>query len=112
MSRIIHSPPGTDSAENISAREIEDLLAAHPAVEEVAVVGVPDAAAGEIACAVLRLRAGYGAPSLDDVTRHLLARGLSKRKLPERVAVVDDFPRTASGKVLKRALRERLAGGD
>jgi len=46
------------------------------------------------------------------VTRHLLARGLSKRKLPERVAVVDDFPRTASGKVLKRALRERLAGGD
>jgi len=38
--------------------------------------------------------------------------GLSKRKLPERVAVLDDFPRTASGKVLKRALRERLAGGD
>jgi len=97
--------------ENISAREIEDLLAAHPAVEEVAVVGVPDAAAGEIACAVLRLRAGSGAPSLDDVTRHLLARGLSKRKLPERVAVVDDFPRTASGKVLKRALRDRVAGG-
>jgi non-ribosomal peptide synthetase component E (peptide arylation enzyme) len=78
--------------ENISAREIEDLLAAHPAVEEVAVVGVPDAAAGEIACAVLRLRTGAGTPTLDDVTRHLLARGLSKRKLPERVAVVDDSP--------------------
>jgi acyl-CoA synthetase (AMP-forming)/AMP-acid ligase II len=108
MSRIIRSPPGTDSAENISAREIEDLLAAHPAVEEV-VLGVPDAAAGEIACAVLRLRAG--APSLDDVTRHLLARGLSKRTLPERVAVVDDFPRTASGKVLKRALRDRVVSG-
>jgi len=42
---------------------------------------------------------------------HLLARGLSKRKLPERVAVVDDFPRTASGKVLKRALRDRVVSG-
>jgi cyclohexanecarboxylate-CoA ligase len=97
--------------ENISAREVEDLLAAHPGVAEVAVVGVPDPAAGEIACAVLRLHAGVQAPSLDDLTRHLLARGLSKRKLPERLAVVDDFPRTASGKVLKRALREQLAGG-
>jgi acyl-coenzyme A synthetase/AMP-(fatty) acid ligase len=86
-------------------------LEVHPDIEEVAVVGVPDAAAGEIACAVLRLRAGAGAPSLDDVTRHLLARGLSKRKLPERVAVVDDFPRTPSGKILKRALRDRVAGG-
>jgi cyclohexanecarboxylate-CoA ligase len=97
--------------ENISAREVEDLLAAHPGVAEVAVVGVPDRTAGEIACAVLRLHAGVETPSLDDLTRHLLARGLSKRKLPERLAVVDDFPRTASGKVLKRALREQLTGG-
>jgi cyclohexanecarboxylate-CoA ligase len=97
--------------ENISAREIEDLLAAHPGVVEVAVVGVPDPAAGEIACAVLRLCGGATPPTLDDLTRHLLARGLSKRKLPERLAVVEDFPRTASGKVLKRALREQLARG-
>ena len=78
-----------------------------------ALVGVPDAAAGEIACAVLRRLAGAGAPSLDDVTRHLLAPGLSKRKLPERVAVLDDFPRTAQrqGKVLKRALRDRVVSG-
>ena len=74
-------------------------------------VGVPDPAAGEIACAVLRLCGGATPPTLDDLTRHLLARGLSKRKLPERLAVVEDFPRTASGKVLKRALREQLAGG-
>ena len=72
---------------------------------------MPDAAAGEIAGAVLRLRTGAGAPSLDDVARHLLGRGLSKRKLPERVTVVDDFPRTASGKVLKRALRDRVVSG-
>ena len=97
--------------ENISARELEDLLAAHPSVAEVAVVGVPDAAAGEIACAVVRLRAGHAALSLADVTGHLLAHGLSKRKLPERLVIADDFPRTASGKVLKRALREQLAGG-
>jgi cyclohexanecarboxylate-CoA ligase len=96
--------------ENISARELEDLLAAHPSVAEVAVVGVPDAAAGEIACAVLRLRPGHAALSLAQLTEHLLARGLSKRKLPERLVIATDFPRTASGKVLKRTLRERLAG--
>lgn len=94
--------------ENISAREIEDLLASHPAVAEVAVVGVPDAVAGEIACAAIRLRAGTAAPTLAELTAHLLAQGLSKRKLPERLAVVDAFPRTASGKIVKRTLRERL----
>jgi cyclohexanecarboxylate-CoA ligase len=96
--------------ENISARELEDLLATHPSVAEVAVVGVPDTAAGEVACAVLRLRPGHAALSLAQLTEHLLARGLSKRKLPERLVIAADFPRTASGKVLKRTLRERLAG--
>ena len=94
--------------ENISARELEDLLAAHPAVAEVAVVGVPDPVAGEIACAVLRLRPGARPPTLAEVAEHLTARGLSRRKLPERLEVVADFPRTASGKIVKRALRERL----
>jgi cyclohexanecarboxylate-CoA ligase len=95
--------------ENISARELEALLADHPAVAEVAVVGLADAAAGEIACAVVRVRAGQRAPTLAEVAGYLERRGLSRRKLPERLAVMDDFPRTASGKVLKRALRERLA---
>ena len=94
--------------ENISARELEDLLAAHPAVAEVAVVGVPDPVAGEIACAVLRLKPDAPAPALADVTSYLSARGLSRRKLPERLAIVTDFPRTASGKILKRTLREGL----
>ncbi len=94
--------------ENISARELEDLLAEHPAVAEVAVVGLPDTAAGEIACAVLRLRPGATAPTLADVAAHLIARGLSRRKLPERVVVVVDFPRNASGKIVKRTLRDRL----
>ena len=94
--------------ENISARELEDLLAAHPAVAEVAVVGVPDPAAGEIACAVLRQRPGTAPPTLGLLVEYLTAQGLSRRKLPERLEVVDDFPRTASGKILKRALRDRL----
>ena len=94
--------------ENISAREVEDLIATHPAVAEVAVVGVPDPAAGEIACAVIRLRPSTTAPTLDDLVAHLLAQGLSKRKLPERLELVPDFPRTPSGKILKRALRDLL----
>jgi cyclohexanecarboxylate-CoA ligase len=96
--------------ENISAREVEDLIAAHPAVAEVAVVGLPDPEAGEIACAVVRARSGTAPPSLAGLADLLLARGLSRRKLPERLLVVDDFPRTASGKIVKRALRERLRG--
>ncbi len=94
--------------ENISARELEDLLAAHPAVAEVAVIGVPDPVAGEVACAVLRLRPDAVAPTLTDVASYLAACGLSRRKLPERLEFVTDFPRTASGKILKRALRERI----
>jgi len=94
--------------ENISAREVEDLVAAHPAVAEVAVVGVPDPGAGEIACAVVRCRDGATAPTLAALAEFLLARGLSKRKLPERLEVVEDFPRAASGKIVKRALRARL----
>ncbi len=92
--------------ENISAREVEDLLASHPAVAEVAVIGVPDTAAGEIACAVVRVRAGATTPTLATLCEHLLARGLSKRKLPERLRIVTSFPRTDSGKILKRALRD------
>jgi cyclohexanecarboxylate-CoA ligase len=96
--------------ENLSARELEDLIAAHPAVAEVAVVGLPDAASGEIACAVVRARPGTRPPTLEEVAAHLTASGLSRRKLPERLVVTDDFPRTASGKILKRALRDRLRG--
>ena len=58
---------------------------------------------------MIRLRPGIDAPTLADVVAHLRAGGLSTRKLPERLAVVDDFPRTASGKILKRALRDRVA---
>ncbi len=95
--------------ENISAREVEELLQAHPDVDEVAVVGVPDPTTGERACAVVRARPGT-TPSLATLTEFLRQRGLSTRKLPERVVLVTDFPRTASGKIQKGALKERMAG--
>jgi cyclohexanecarboxylate-CoA ligase len=95
--------------ENISAREVEELLATHPAILEVAVVASPDAVAGEIACAVVRVRPGVAPPGLPELTSHLLGLGLSKRKLPERLVIVADFPRTASGKILKRAVKALVA---
>jgi cyclohexanecarboxylate-CoA ligase len=95
--------------ENVSAREVEDLVATHPAVAETAVIGLPDATAGEIVCAVLRPRPGHAPPTIEGLAAHLLAAGLSKRKLPERVEVVEDFPRTESGKILKRELQRRYA---
>jgi cyclohexanecarboxylate-CoA ligase len=94
--------------ENVSAREVEELIATHPGVHEVAVIGLPDPGAGEIVCAVLRLRPGAAAPDVATLGEHLLAAGLSKRKLPERVELLADFPRTDSGKVAKRRLRERF----
>jgi non-ribosomal peptide synthetase component E (peptide arylation enzyme) len=95
--------------ENVSAREVEELIATHPDVREVAVIGLPDPGAGEIVCAVLRLRPGAAPPDVGRLGEHLLAAGLSKRKLPERVEVLADFPHTDSGKVAKRRLRERFA---
>jgi non-ribosomal peptide synthetase component E (peptide arylation enzyme) len=56
---------------------------------------------------VVRLHAGAAPPTVETLGEHLLAAGLSKRKLPERVEVVASFPRTESGKIVKRALRDR-----
>ncbi|MEU6391826.1 AMP-binding protein [Streptomyces sp. NPDC046939] len=96
--------------ENISAKEIEDLLHQHPAVREAAVVGLPDAERGERVCAVLALRPGAGVPTLDEVTAHLRAQGLSPVKLPEQLEVLDALPRNETlRKVLKYKLRERYA---
>ncbi|MDJ0785314.1 MAG: AMP-binding protein [Myxococcota bacterium] len=97
--------------ENISARQVEDLLFDHPAIADVAVIGIPDPAAGEIACAVAVLEGDTAAPELQELSNFLDARGLSRRSHPERLEVVSVLPRNASGKVLKNALRERFATG-
>ncbi|MEU0219784.1 AMP-binding protein [Streptomyces sp. NPDC006265] len=97
--------------ENISAQEIEDLLHRHPAVGDVAVIGLPDAARGELVCAVVEQPSGSEALTLSGVTAFLRAEGLSVHKLPERLEVVDALPRGETlRKVLKYKLRERYAG--
>ncbi|MGX9890661.1 class I adenylate-forming enzyme family protein [Streptomyces sp. NPDC002276] len=96
--------------ENISAKEIEDLLAAHPDVGDVAVVGLADAERGERVCAVVEQPPGAGVLTLSVVTDYLRAEGLSVHKLPEQLEIVDALPRNETlRKVLKYKLRERYS---
>lgn len=92
--------------ENISAKEIENLLFEHPDVEDVAVIGLPDAERGELACALVVPRGG-AAPTLEDLGAFLIERRLMRQKLPERLELVDTLPRNPTGKVLKHELRAR-----
>jgi acyl-CoA synthetase len=94
--------------ENISAAEVEEALQRLPGVAEIAVVAAPDARLGEHACAIIRMLPGAAPVTLPDVTAHLSAVGLARQKWPEGLRVVDDFPRTASGKVRKVDLRAWL----
>jgi cyclohexanecarboxylate-CoA ligase len=96
--------------ENISAKEIEDLLHRHPAVRDVAVIGLPDAERGERVCAVVEQPPEAEPLTLATVTSYLRAEGLSVHKLPEQVEIVDALPRNETlRKVLKYKLRERYA---
>ncbi|GHC54909.1 class I adenylate-forming enzyme family protein [Streptomyces flavofungini] len=95
---------------NISPAEVERELSAHPLVRDVVCVGVPDAVMGErlAACVVPASRAaGPAAPTLDDLGRHLTARGLDRAKHPERLLLVAELPLTPAGKPDRAALRER-----
>lgn len=92
--------------ENISPREIEEVLYSHPEVEEVAVVGIPDEKFGEEICAVVQRRAKSSIAE-DELIAHAAAR-LSRFKVPSRVVFESALPRTPSGKINKRAIREQL----
>jgi acyl-CoA synthetase (AMP-forming)/AMP-acid ligase II len=94
--------------ENISSKEVEDVLAEHPAVLEAAAIGLPDERLGERVCAVVVLAAGRTL-DLDEVREHFAASGLAKQKTPERVEVATELPRTPAGKVQKFVLRRRYA---
>ncbi|MFE7034714.1 class I adenylate-forming enzyme family protein [Streptomyces sp. NPDC057621] len=97
--------------ENISAKELEDLLHNHPAITDAAVIGLPDAERGERVCAVIEQTTGTSPLTLPEVTAHLRAEGLSPHKLPEQLEVVDALPRNETlRKVLKYQLRERYSG--
>ncbi|MFD8500788.1 long-chain fatty acid--CoA ligase [Amycolatopsis sp. NPDC059657] len=91
--------------ENVYPAEVEKAAAGHPSVEEVAVVGVPDEKWGEVGRAFVRCRPG-ATLTRDELRSYLLGR-LAKYKIPVHVDVVDQLPRTGSGKVLKSALRHR-----
>jgi fatty-acyl-CoA synthase len=92
--------------ENISPREIEEFLYRHPAVSDVAVVGVPDPKYGEVVCACVRLRAGMTATEED--IREFCRGQIAHFKVPHYVRFVDGFPLTISGKVQKFLMREQL----
>lgn len=94
--------------ENISAVEVEEALLAMPGVAEAVVVAAPDARLGEHAAAVLRMQPGCELPCLDDVRAHFSTLGMARQKWPEELRAVDEFPRTASGKVQKFKVRSAI----
>ncbi|MEU8944681.1 AMP-binding protein [Streptomyces sp. NPDC048489] len=97
--------------ENISAKEIEDLLHRHPDVGDVAVIGLPDDERGERVCAVVEQPPGAAPLTLAAAVAHLRAEGLSVHKLPEQLEVLEALPRNETlRKVLKYRLRERFSG--
>jgi len=90
--------------ENISSKEVEDMLITHPAVADVAVIPMPDPALGERVCAVVVARPGH-AFDVEAAQAHFAAAGAARQKTPEVVVLVDELPRTPSGKVRKDVLR-------
>ena len=93
--------------ENISPREIEELVYRHPAVLDVAVVGIPDDKYGEEICACVRLRSG-AVTSSDDI-REFCRDRIAHYKVPRYVQFMDDFPLTVTGKIQKFLLRESMS---
>jgi acyl-CoA synthetase (AMP-forming)/AMP-acid ligase II len=93
--------------ENISSREVEEVLASHPAVLETAAIAMPAPKLGERVCAVVVLKPGHTL-SLDEVVQHFRDQGMARQKTPEQLVEVAQLPRTATGKVQKQALRDQL----
>ncbi len=96
--------------ENISAREIEELLHQHPGVADVAVIGIPDAERGELVCAVVEPPEGAEAITFEEMVSFLGDAGLTRFKTPERLEVLESLPRNETlRKVLKYKLREQFS---
>jgi len=94
--------------EKISAEEIENLILAHPAVQNVACVPMPDPVLGERTCAFI-IPKPAASITLEELARFLTEAGIAKFKLPERVELVEDFPLSPFGKVSKLTLTKRIA---
>jgi acyl-CoA synthetase (AMP-forming)/AMP-acid ligase II len=96
------------NGENISPKEVEDLLVGHPQIAEVAIVGLPDARTGERACAVI-VPKGLPGPSVASLGEFLDAQRVAKFKFPEQVVLWDALPKNDAGKVMKHQIRATLA---
>jgi acyl-CoA synthetase (AMP-forming)/AMP-acid ligase II len=95
--------------ENISAKEVEDLLFTHPKVADVAVIGLPDPKLGERCCAVVALQ-DTGTPlEFKEMVDFLKDQGLMMQKIPEQLELVETVPRNPTGKILKHVLREQYS---
>jgi acyl-CoA synthetase len=94
--------------QNISAREVEDILIEHPAIRKVAIVGQPHVRLGETAVAIVVTKNGQEL-TLGDITKFLINRGIGRYKLPEALVIWPELPQTPSGKIQKFLIRERLA---
>jgi acyl-CoA synthetase len=92
---------------NISATQVEDAVTTHPAIAVAAAVAMPDPVFGEKVCLYTEL-ADSATIDLPELVEHLLALGVSKELLPERLVVVDELPRSSGGKVAKGQLREDI----
>lgn len=97
--------------ENISAREVEEVLSNHPSVAEAAAVSAPDSVYGERVCAFVALKGGTQF-SLEDLVRHFAGSGLAKLKTPEQLVVIEEFPRSVLGKIAKKELKKYVEGAD
>jgi acyl-CoA synthetase (AMP-forming)/AMP-acid ligase II len=94
------------SGENISPKEVEDVLASHAAVADVAIVAMPSRETGEKGCAFVVLRPAQTI-DLAEIRRFLERAGLARQKCPEHLVIIDELPRVPSGKVSKDVLRAR-----
>ncbi len=92
--------------ENIYPREIEEFLFTHPAVEQSAVVGVPDPRYGEELCAWIKLR--QGAEASEEELRDYCRAKLARYKVPRYIRLVDSFPQTVTGKIQKFKIRDQM----
>jgi acyl-CoA synthetase (AMP-forming)/AMP-acid ligase II len=95
--------------ENISAKEIEDLLYTHPKVQDVAVVGLPDPERGERVCAVVQAPPGVEPLGFEEMVAFCRDAGLMTQKIPEQLEMRGDLPRAATGKIVKTKLRDQYA---
>ncbi|HEX7097395.1 MAG TPA: AMP-binding protein [Acidimicrobiales bacterium] len=94
--------------ENISAKEVEDILYTHPKVGDVAVIGLPDRERGERVCAVVETAPGQSPLAFEEMVEWCKKAGLMTQKIPEQLEVVEALPRNATLKVLKYQLRDQL----